>query len=305
MNTVSTETYKVFGLQVQSELPLPELIRDFAIPEVLIRFASISEYVDKPLISGVCYQSAPNKFLLRVSGVACYLVENGNSITIDKEEGGSEDEIKLFLLGSAFGALIHQRGLLPFHGSAVLMNNKAIIFSGNSGAGKSTLAAGFINKGYNLIADDICVISLSPEGFPIVHPGYPQMKLWDDTLENLGHSQHTLRRIKNGIKKYAFPIHSRFTGQNVLLNGIYIISAHDTDSFQMRDITGIEKFNAINNNTYRLNFLKGCGTLDAHFKHIEAVSRLCFVKTLIRPREGFHLEKLMQLIEQEQQEVRR
>lgn len=290
-------SYKVFGLNVLSELPLPELISSQGPPDVTITFGEIGETIDKPFISGISYEAVPGRFLMKVNGVASYLVENGITITIDKEEGGSDDEIRLFLLGSAFGALIHQRGLLPFHGSAVVMDQKAIIFSGSSGAGKSTLAAGFIDGGKKLLADDVCVISLGENDKPIVHPGYPQMKLWDDSLEKLGHQSKILKNIKRGIKKYALPVPSDFLNTPLELKGIYVIVSHDNDEIFIKDLNGVEKFNIINRNTYRLNFLKGCGIVEEHFKHIEAISRKCFVKYLYRPKKGFHIEELMKAVE--------
>jgi hypothetical protein len=291
------DTYNAFGLQVKSELPLPELITSCGVPDVAIRFGRITEALDKPFLSGICFHALPNKFMLKVNGIACYLVENGNSIIIDRDEGGSDDEIRLFLLGSAFGALIHQRGILPVHGSAVVMDNKAIIFSGISGAGKSTLAAAFVHKGYKLLADDVCVVSLDQDDQPQVHPGYPQMKLWNDSLENLGHYPQVLRKIRNGIKKYALPVQAGFHNKTVMLNGIYVIEVQDTNDIKTCNITGIEKFALISRHTYRLNFLKGCGTTEAHFRHTEAIARQCFVKCLYRPSHGFHLEQLMESIE--------
>jgi len=172
MGKTLLETFHIFGLLVESELPLPELITVVSPPNVYIRFGKIIEQVEIPSVSGICYRNYTDKFLMKVDGVACFLVENGNSITIDRAEGGSDDEIRLFLLGSAFGALIHQRGILPLHGSAIVVNNQALIFSGISGAGKSTLAAGFMKRGYMLLTDDVCVITLDNEGKPIAHPGY-------------------------------------------------------------------------------------------------------------------------------------
>ncbi len=290
-------TYHVFGLLVESELPLPELITGVFTPDVSILFGEVTEQIEIPSVSGICYKTFEDKFLLKVDGVACYLVENGNHILIDRAEGGSDEEIRLFLLGSAFGALIHQRGILPLHGSAIVVDNKALIFSGISGAGKSTLAAGFVKRGYKLLADDVCVITLDENENPIAHPGYPQMKLWSDSLENLGHKTVSLRKIRGNLKKYALPIQTDFCNHPLPVKGIYIISTKNNADIGLRRLTGVEKFNAVNDNTYRLNFLKGGGSSMAHFRHIEAISRKCFVKRLERPTKGFYIEKLIELIE--------
>ena len=61
------------------------------------------------------------------------------------------------------GAILMQRRLLPLHGSAIAINGKAYAIVGDSGAGKSTLASAFLNKGYQLISDDVIAVSLSQE----------------------------------------------------------------------------------------------------------------------------------------------
>jgi hypothetical protein len=146
-------------------------------PDVTIDFGKFPQSIENPLFSGVRFQTSGQKFLLTVDKIARYYVVDGKSITIEPFVNADMDEVRLFLLGSAFGALIHQRGLLPFHGSSLKIGNSAIILSGLSGAGKSTLAAAFRQKGYQILSDDVSVISFLNDQIPIVHPGYPQMKL--------------------------------------------------------------------------------------------------------------------------------
>ncbi len=299
MNSASTYRYFAFGLEIESQFPVPELLPgNPELPShVCIQFADVPDSLTAPVFSGVRFQGSTNEFLLKVDHVAKYLVKDGNSIVIEPYTNASEKDIRLFLMGSAMGALIHQRGILPFHGSCVIIHNKVVIFSGSSGAGKSTLAASFIKKGFPLITDDVCVIALDAEGKPIVHPGYPQMKLWADSLEKMGEQTKALSLVREGIKKFNLPVHPHFHQKPEPLNGIYIISTKNTEGFNIEAVKGIDKFNALKNNTYRLNFIKGTGTTSSHFKHIEAIARMCFVKKIERPSKGFHLEDLGNLIE--------
>ena len=64
-------------------------------------------------------------------------------------------DVRLFLLGSVWGALALQRGLLPLHASAVGRGRTVHAFTGPPGAGKSTLAAALAARGYPLFTDDM------------------------------------------------------------------------------------------------------------------------------------------------------
>jgi serine kinase of HPr protein (carbohydrate metabolism regulator) len=50
-----------------------------------------------------------------------------------------------------------QRQTLPFHASAISVNNKLILISGESGAGKSTALTVLILRGYAVFSDDVVV----------------------------------------------------------------------------------------------------------------------------------------------------
>lgn len=301
MNKASAYRYFAFGLEIESQLPVPELLPGNPVlpSQISIQLADVPDSLSAPVFSGVRFQGSTNEFLLSVDNVAKYLVKNGNTILIKPLPNASEKDIRLFLMGSALGALIHQRGLLPFHGSSVIIHNKAVVFSGISGAGKSTLAATFVKKGFSLITDDVCVITLDQETNPIVHPGYPQMKLWADSLEKIGGKNENLTLVRDGIKKFSLPVRPHFHQTPEVLSGIYIISTKNTEGFRIETVKGIEKFNMLKNNTYRLNFIKGTGTTSSHFKHIEAMARHCFVKKIERPSKGFHLDGLCDLIEKD------
>ena len=84
--------------------------------------------------------------------------------------GANEDHVRLYILGTCMGALLLQRKILPLHGSAIAINGKAYAIVGDSGAGKSTLASAFLNKGYQLLSDDVIPVSLSNEEYSYRNP---------------------------------------------------------------------------------------------------------------------------------------
>jgi hypothetical protein len=296
---MTTFQYKAFGLLITSELEIPEFIPEEGIPDVYIGFGEVPEELFNPQFKGVRFQASPNQLILKVDRIANYFIEGGNTITIQHFLNSNIDEVRLFLLGSAFGALLHQRGLLPMHGSSLIFNDRAIIFSGVSGAGKSTLAAGFLKRNYKLLSDDISVVSLDENKKPWVFPGYPHMKLWADSLEKLGMNPLHLSRVRPQLNKHNLPVNNSFVLDSILLSGIYILQTKNTSGILLEPLKGIEKFNALKNNTYRLNFIQGLGNNESHFTHLSALAQHCFVTRITRPSKGFSLEELLATIEKE------
>ena len=78
--------------------------------------------------------------------------------------------------------ILHQRSLLPLHANAMVVEGRAIGFMGHPGAGKSTLAAWFHDRGFDVLADDVCVVTPGPDGRPLAHPGIPRLRLWREAL---------------------------------------------------------------------------------------------------------------------------
>ena len=143
---MSLNAYWAYGLSIHAELACPELpflALEAGKPDVTIRLLPSSEDALEPLENGY-YEVQPGIFRLAVQGVAQYRVEEGSRIFIEPLPDVPLEKVRLFLLGSAMGALLYQRGLFPLHGSAVETPWGAMIFVGAQGAGKSTLAAQFL-----------------------------------------------------------------------------------------------------------------------------------------------------------------
>ena len=293
---ITSFTYKAFGLIISSAFECPELLIASGQPDVTIKLGVVPQYLDNPLFSGVRFQTNGQEFLLTVDKIARFYVIGGSSITIDMFPNADISEVRLFLLGSAFGALIHQRGLLPFHGSSIKIGDSAIILSGPSGAGKSTLAAAFRQKGFLLLSDDVSVLSFSPEEMPIVHPGYPQMKLWTDSILKLGNDPSEYSKIRQRIEKHNIPIKNSFWDQPLPLGKIYIIASSNLGELKLEPIKGIEKFSLLKAHTYRFNFVAGKQMQTSHFKSFDLLTKNVEVFKLTRPAGKFLFDELINLI---------
>ncbi|MHC1703184.1 MAG: hypothetical protein AB9846_04690 [Tenuifilaceae bacterium] len=292
----SNYTYKAFGLTIQSEFECPELKRTDGEAEVVIRFGEVPKSLENPVFSGVRFQTTGNEFLLTVDRIAKYYVVDGKRITIEVFPDASIEEVRLFLLGSAFGALTHQRGLLPFHGSSIKIGDSAIILTGLSGAGKSTLAAAFRQKGYNLLSDDVSVISFTSDQLPIVHPGYPYMKLWTDSIQKLGDDPANYLQIRKNIEKRSIPFENSFWNEPLPLEKIFIINSSNLGVLKVEQRKGIEKFNLLKTHTYRFNFIAGKQMKLNHFNLIGMLSKNVDLISLTRPSGKFLFDELINLV---------
>ncbi len=292
-----TFLYTLFGLQVSSEIECPELLPGSAEAEVVIKFAPVPVTLKNPRFKGVRFQAAPGKMLLWVDNIVRILIQDGSTILIDPSPEADEDSIRVFLLGSAFGALLHQRGILPFHGNAIHTPQGAFIFSGNSGAGKSTVAAALLKKGHPLIADDICALRINENNLPEVLPGFPRLKLWEDSLQQLQEEPDNFSRVRPQLKKYNYPVIQAFTNKPVPLASIFILATTNKNEFTFRTVNGIEKFNLVKTNTYRQMYMEGLDTLKQHFKLASIVGNKVPMHMVTRPSEGFQLDSLVSQIE--------
>lgn len=254
--------YKAFGLIIKSEFEIPEFLVFDEIPDIEITLGEVPDELSKVTQKGVRYQAGKNEFLLVVDNIATYYVHEGNHITIKLHKKKVDKEVRLFLLGSALGALFLQRGLLPIHGSTIKINNSATIFTGLSGVGKSSIAAYFVSQGYWALADDISVVNHNLE----VVPGFPGMKVWKDVLQKLNIEKESLTEIRANIKKYQLPINNNYYDKSLILSNIIIISTKNSPGYEIEELTGIKKFNAIKNNTYRYRFVRGLEKQQDHFQ---------------------------------------
>ncbi len=292
--------YHIFGLNIESAIPFLDMPQTEGNPDVSIQYGKVPDAIIDAKIKGVRYQAGPGEFLLRVDNVGKYYVTNGNDILIEREIGAADEEVLLFLMGSAMGALLHQRNILPLHGSAIEVDGRGIIFTGHSSIGKSTLAGAFRKKGYNLLSDDVCAVTAKNSGDSHIIPGFPRLKLWADALKKLEEDREGLNRVRldQDFEKYFVPFDNAGNG-HVPVRSVFVLETTNTDQFEVVQLQRGDKIDPIINNTYRPRFLEGLGGKKEHFKQCAAVAAKAAVIRITRPSKGFRLDELMDLVERQ------
>jgi hypothetical protein len=222
---MAMHSYLISGLHVTSELELPGAIPEAPqakATDVSIRRASVPMALQGATASGPTWEMAGDIFLLRVPRLSRFLITAGRDIAVATEPGVTDRDAAGFVLGTAFGILLHQRGALVLHGAAVAKDGRAIAICGASGAGKSTLAAALCREGYSFVTDDICVIGLNEQRRPVVLPDGRQLKLWKESIDRLDLAERRGEAVRGSFEKYYIdPAAAR--AQPSLLSAIYVL----------------------------------------------------------------------------------
>lgn len=264
-------TYRLFGLNLRSEIDLAGLAPAFetAAPDVEIAFGAL------PASDHTGYRATEDGTLLAVAKVGRYLIREGRQILIDPAPGASERNLRLFLLGSAIGALLHQRGLLPLHANAIDIGGRAVAFSGHSGAGKSTIAAWFHDRGHTILADDVCVIGFDEAGRALAYPGIPRLRLWREALEASGRDAGAYTRSFDDTDKYDVPTMNEAGAEPMPLAAIYLLRKAEEGGgeAEIERLKGVESVETLVANTYRGGYLSMIGRTSEHLTACVKVAR--------------------------------
>lgn len=222
-------------------------------------------------------------FLMKVDHVACYHVQNGNKIQILPCREIDQASVQLFLNGSVLGAVLHQQGVIPLHGSSIEYEGKGIIICGNSGVGKSSVTAAFCKNGAHFINDDITPIGFDESGANIL-PIRTKMKLWNDTLKTLEIKNENLEKIRPSLEKFYVPFFSKSKSKQPL-NTIVILCVHNDKEYKVVKLTGIDKYNLIRKNIYRKIYLRGMPQTERnYFQKLLKLAETIDVIQVFRPK---------------------
>ncbi|MFL6751761.1 MAG: hypothetical protein ACJ8FL_00820 [Sphingomicrobium sp.] len=281
--------YQIFGLNVRSDIALPELLSapEGLEPDVTVRVGNAD--AREPGRAGL--HAKGEALIFVVPEIARYRIEQGRDVVVEPAPGAPERNVRLYLLGSVFGAILHQRGLLPLHANAVEIDGKAVAFMGASGEGKSTLAAWFHDRGHRVIADDVCVIGFDETSRAMVRPGLPRLRLWKEALEATGRVANDFPRSWEGDDdwdKFDVPLPRGVVASSpVELAAAYLLCRGDR--LEITRLGGLEAIEAAMENTYRGQHIAIAGDPKVHW---ESCVRLVGTTPVFRLARPWGLDRL-------------
>jgi len=286
---MSTWYYDYSGVSIASELELPEWA-SFAIPPTG-QTIDVAIHYTTPLAPAACdtYQLTvtDDQLVFQLPNVGRYHISAGRDISIAPCHGVAVDDLRLFLLGSAWGALSYQRGWFPLHASVVQMGSGAVAFCAPSGGGKSSLAAWLAKQGYPLLSDDLCRLDVATGAPPQIWPTLGRFKLWRDALVALDWQSQPLIRDQQRLDKFhlpapAGPSNTKHATQPVPLCAIYQLTWGELAIQRLHGLQAVRAVLAAA--TYRPEFVNSLAQTAAHWQQVIDLVSQVPVFHLQRPR---------------------
>ena len=197
--------YHLYGLNVESDLALPEL-RPQTAPwnhNSRVKLFLREAFTHWPIETGtdestLIFRSPqngstnnPNVRIEYFAAVRCYRFLYGDGIAFVLDHDGenvwgawpsqmSLQDLMVYLLGPVFAFVLRLRGFTPLHASAAVIRRNAVAFVGTAGAGKSTIVGALARAGYPILGDDVAVLEEISQDF-CLRPAYPHVRLWPDS----------------------------------------------------------------------------------------------------------------------------
>ena len=287
--------YRHSGLTVSSDIELPEWE------------AFAAEPVEEPDVRiAISYLTCPDGWTgatggsadcahFAVEGVGGWRIEKGRQITLFPAPSADARELRLFTLGSAWGLLGYQRGDAMWHGSAVSVGERTVMFCGDAGEGKSTMAAAMLDAGATLVADDLSRVDPG-EGGPLIHPSSSRLKLWGEAVDHFGWRERVLHRDFMREDKFHCAVARHHAGGDALPLSLVVVLQTGKDH-RLKPLRGGEAVQAVLKGTiYRPEALEALGRWQEQAIAASRIVAGCSVARLTRPRDLAALDRSTRLI---------
>lgn len=284
--------YRAFGLNVHSEIELPELPEADGPPDVSVVLGPAG-------VPGQAWQSGRQSWgELGLAWVfqpawGAIRVEGGVRFTVEKRGGLSEEGIRVWLLGPAFAILLHQRQMFVLHGSAVALDGAAVVFLGESGAGKSTAAYACARAGLPVLSDDIVPVNFDNRT-PVVRPGIPHLRLAPDVLLGAGDSLEAHTQPIPWDEKRHVQLGRGCLSPALPLGAVYVLE--EAGDFVTEPLAPQQAFAALARNSFLAPLMLQCGSLPWHLETCARLAAVAHVHRLAFPRRPGGLAELAALV---------
>jgi hypothetical protein len=177
----------LFGLDVESELALPGAGKAGGRKRATVRvlppdvidaaFDRPAECLFRPEVEGrfpATVERSDTHYRLWYEGFGRFLVSLDGTDVACERNGVARERQERLLLAQALPLAAALQGYELLHASAVAIGGAVAGFTGPSGAGKTTMAGRLVQRGAELVSDDVLALERR-EAELLAHPGPPAM----------------------------------------------------------------------------------------------------------------------------------
>ncbi len=281
----SMKHYLIAGLHVRSDIDIPfaaETGAGAASIDVTIRVVDDIGIPADPVVRGQTYIAGDRDLVFYPSPALGFRVRDGRTVRVSCRGDVPTREIHAYLLGSAWAALCHQRGLLPLHCSAVAHDGTVFALAGRTTTGKSTLATALALRGLSHVSDDVIVLETGPER-PVIH-GLPKgIKLAPETVATFGLCPGEPVGADVGSDKVY--LRDPLEGPGGPFGSLVVYMLDDGPEPDITPITTADSFPALFTSVFRRTWLPLIRPREDVFRQVAALVSTIRVFRFARPRD--------------------
>jgi hypothetical protein len=289
--------YLIAGVTIESpwEIPAPPSVRE---TDIILKHSQQLGWVpddselDKEWFYFAIHPSGSQ--YLRWRGIGEFLISvDGREIECRLLMEFHPDLFAAYLLNQVLSSALTVRRVDLLHGTAVAKNGKAHVFLGQGGAGKTTLTYGLLNRGYQLITDDLVRID---GRFGVIHPGLRRLKVCADTLRFMNPNSKSAVALAPFIDKYVVPIdETKGVLEPLPVQSIFIVNrAVANERVSLKPLQGANKMIQLMAQTY--NSLSP-RSFDHHFHQMGALAKTFPLTALRAPHKWENLDETLNELE--------
>ena len=295
-------TYWAYGLTIESEINLPELIQiPHSRPDCVIKTGKTPIKIEGPgTVNRDKIQFNRTEYLLELPN-CIYYARNGKEIILNIKDSEDTKTLRHFLLTTALAAILQQRNKIMLHAGAVQTEKGLIVICGNSGAGKSTTLQYLRSHGYRIFSDDVLVLEEFSDGEIKAFASYPVLKLWDKSFDVLGMDKMSdQNKLREYVNKYRLNTQPEFCMDAQPIRMIIELEKDDTlIEPAIKQLNGYEAYVSLYLQLYRTALAETVKKDQENFIQLSRILSKTPLYKIKRPGEKNTLENIKMLIEKQ------